>query len=225
LIAAGSPAQDRDRVTFPTADGRTVAATFYEPDRRPAPAVVLVHMLGRSRRDWEGVASALASAGIAALAIDLRGHGESTAPTGGEADRSKLAPMAADVRGAARFLETRADIVRDRIGIAGASLGASLAALVAAENTSVRSIALLSPALDYRGVRIDAAMRKYAPRRALLVASRDDPYAWRSMRELAKDQPARQMVLLDRAGHGTAMLSREESLVQTLVDWFGKTLL
>jgi pimeloyl-ACP methyl ester carboxylesterase len=115
--------------------------------------------------------------------------------------------------------------MRDRIGLAGASLGASLAALAAADDPAVRSIALLSPSLDYRGLRLDAAMRKYAPRPALLVASREDPYAWRSMRELAKDQSAREMVLLDRAGHGTTMLARDGSLVRTLVDWFGKTLL
>jgi alpha-beta hydrolase superfamily lysophospholipase len=225
VVAVSGVAQDRDRVTFQTADGRTLAATFYEPDRRPAPAVILVHMLGRSRRDWDEAASELASAGIAALAIDLRGHGESTGPAGADTDRARLAAMVADVKAAKRFLETRSDVLRDRVGVAGASLGASLAALAAADEAGIRSIALLSPAIDYRGLRIDAAMRKYAPRRALLVASRDDPYAWRSMRELAKDQPTRQMVLFDRAGHGTTMLAREESLVRTLVDWFGKTLL
>jgi pimeloyl-ACP methyl ester carboxylesterase len=215
--------QDRSRVTFQTPDGFTIAATMLE-GRRPAPAIVLVHMLGRSRRDWEPAAEKLADEGFTTLAIDLRGHGESS-PAGGADERAKLASMVADVRTAKRFLETRSDVLPGRIGLAGASLGASLVALTAGDDPSIRSIALLSPSLDYRGLRIDAAMRKYGKRRALLLASREDPYAWRSMRELAKDAPAREMILFDRAGHGTAMLAQDDSLTRTLVDWFRRTLL
>jgi pimeloyl-ACP methyl ester carboxylesterase len=219
-----APRQDRVlRVTFQASDGRTIAASLYEPGNRPSPAVVLVHMLGRSRRDWEPVAERLASAGIAALAVDLRGHGESAA-AGSDDERASLTAMAFDVRTAVRVLETRAEVARGRIGIAGASLGASLAAIVAAENTAIRSIALLSPSMDYRGLRTDAAMRKYGKRPALLIASREDPYAWRSMRELAKDFPNREMNLLDGAGHGTMMLARDPSIAERLVEWFRRTL-
>jgi pimeloyl-ACP methyl ester carboxylesterase len=222
-----APQERSSRVTFQTPDGSTIAATLQEPSRRPSPAVILVHMLGRSRRDWEPVAARLASEGILALAIDLRGHGESSpaAPAGGDDQRARLAGLAADVRAAKRFLEARGDALRDRVGLAGASLGATLVAIAAGDDASVRSIALLSPAIDYRGVRIDAAMRKYGRRPALLVASREDPYAWRSVRELAKDAPAREMILLDRGGHGTTMVAQDDSLMRTLVDWFRRTLL
>jgi alpha-beta hydrolase superfamily lysophospholipase len=222
--ASSTPQERTSRVTFQTPDGRVIAASLYEPGNRPAPGVVLVHMLGRSRRDWEPVAEKLSDAGIAALAIDLRGHGESGPAAGGDDERGRLTAMVADVRTAKRFLETRSEIARDRIGLAGASLGASLAAIVAGDDLSVRSIALLSPAVDYRGLRMDAAMRKYGQRRALFIASREDPYAWRTMRDLSKDAPAREMILLDVAGHGTAMLARDESLASRLVDWFRRTL-
>ena len=223
-LAIVPPIQDRVlRVTYQTSDGRTIAASLYEPGNRPSPAVVLVHMLGRSRRDWEPVAERLASAGIAALAVDLRGHGESAA-AGIDDERARLTSMVIDVRTAVRVLETRGEVARGRIGIAGASLGASLAAIVAAENTAIRSIALLSPSMDYRGLRTDAAMRKYGQRPALLIASREDPYASRSMRELAKDFPNREMNLLDGAGHGTMMLARDPSIAERLVEWFRRTL-
>lgn len=232
LLAAALPllAEGRaQRVTFLADDGVSIAGTLYEPAARPAPAVILVHMLARSRKDWEPVAQRLAEEGIAALAIDLRGHGESgqgpaVAAEGETVERLRLAGMTADVRAARRFLDTRPELVHDGVGLAGASLGASLVALVAAEDPAVRSIALLSPSLDYRGVRIEAAMRKYQ-RPALLVASREDPYAWRSMRELAKDAGARELILLEGAGHGTTMLARDASLSRTLVDWFRRTLL
>ena len=133
--------------------------------------------------------------------------------------------MVADVRTAKRFLDTRADVLPGRVGLMGASLGATLVALAAGDDGTIRSIALLSPSMDYRGVRIEAAMKKYGKRRALLVASRDDPYAWRSVRELSKDATGREMLLLERAGHGTAMFEHDESLIRTLVDWFRRTLL
>ena len=59
-----------------------LSGTWYEPSTRPGPAVILVHMLQRSRRDWEMVAARLAAAGVGALTFDLRGHGESQGSVG-----------------------------------------------------------------------------------------------------------------------------------------------
>jgi pimeloyl-ACP methyl ester carboxylesterase len=206
-------------VALRTEDGVTIAATFYDASPRPAPAVVFVHMLTRSRRDWEPVARRLADEGVAALVIDLRGHGDSSGlPT-------DYASMPLDLRAARRYLEARADVLHDRIGLAGASIGANLAALHAASDATVRSIALLSPSLDYRGLRIEAAMKQYGDRPALIVASRDDPYAHRSARALSRTGPGREVLTLDSAGHGTTMLGRDGSLGALLVDWFRRTLL
>ena len=145
------PAPSSQRVGVRTDDGLMLAATWYEPSTRPAPAVIFVHMLQKSRRDWEQVAAQMAAEGIGGLAIDLRGHGESP---GSPQD---YAGMVQDVRAARRFLSSRPEVTPARIGIAGASIGATLAALAAAEDPSVVSLALLSPSLDYRGLRLDAA--------------------------------------------------------------------
>jgi alpha-beta hydrolase superfamily lysophospholipase len=219
-----APAAASQRVSVRTDDGVTLAATWHEPSVRPAPAVILVHMLHRSRRDWDGLASRLASEGIGALAIDLRGHGESSAgPGGGQGD---YASMIYDVIAARRYLTSRGDVQQSRVGIVGASIGANLATLEAAADPSVASLALLSPSLDYRGLRIEAAMRKYGARPALLVSSDDDPYATRSVKDLQKaGGGTREPVLLNQAGHGTVMLGRAADLTQTLVDWFRRTLL
>ena len=212
-------AQRSQRLTLRTEDGHSIAATWYEPAYRPAPAVVLVHMLTRTRRDWEGLASRLASEGIGALTIDLRGHGESP---GGSGD---LAAFRQDVDAAKRHLAVRPDVIHSRIGIAGASLGATLAVLAAADDPLVRSVALLSPALDYRGLRIEAAMRKYGKRPALLVASKEDAYAVRTVGDLGKGGGAiREVLLLDGAGHGTTMLGRAPELGAQIAGWFRRTL-
>src|SRR5687768_18287247 len=64
-------------VTFRADDGRTIAALIVEADQRPAPAVVLVPMLGRPKEDWQQLAERLGDAEITAVAIDLPGQ---TAP-------------------------------------------------------------------------------------------------------------------------------------------------
>lgn len=215
------------RVTLRTDDGVSLAATWYEPGSRSAPAVILVHMLHRSRRDWEPVASRLAAEGIGALAIDLRGHGESGGGVGpGDAEPPDYAALVRDVAAARRYLASRGDVQQTRVGIAGASLGANLAVLEAAGDQTVASLALLSPSLDYRGLRIEAALRKYGARPALLVSSDDDPYATRTVHDLrTAGGGTREMLFLNQAGHGTVMLGRNSDLVRTVVDWFRRTLL
>jgi dienelactone hydrolase len=209
-----------ERISFRTDDGLTLAATWHEPSSRPAPAVIFVHMLQKSRRDWDEVAAQMAAAGIGALTVDLRGHGDSP---GSAQDYSG---MIQDVRAARRFLSSRADVTPARIGIAGASIGASLAALAAADDPSVVSLALLSPSLDYRGLRLDAAVRKYGARPLLLVASDDDGYAGRTVRDLRKaGAGVREVVVLNHAGHGTAMLASGVDLGRRLLEWFRQTLL
>jgi cephalosporin-C deacetylase-like acetyl esterase len=199
------------RVSIRTEDGVSLSATWHEPGVRPAPAVILVHMLHKSKRDWEPVAERFAAEGIGALTIDLRGHGDSGGAMEG-GDTPDYSALSRDLSAARRYLASRSDVQQSRIGIAGASLGANLA--------------LLSPSLDYRGLRIEAALRKYGSRPALLVSSDDDPYATRSVHDLQKaGGGTREAVVLSQAGHGTVMLGRDQDLTRMLVDWFRRTLL
>lgn len=214
-------------VTFRTDDGVSIAATMYESARRPAPAVILLHMLTRSRDDWQTVATRLADAGIHALAIDFRGHGASSAgPTSADGGPD-LVRFALDVKAARAYLASRSDLVQTtRIGIAGASVGANVAVIAAAADPSIRSLALLSPSVEYRSLHVDAPMRQYGARPALLVAATNDPYAVRSAKELAAlGAGTREIQMPDDAGHGTNMLDHDPDLVRVLVDWFLRTLI
>ncbi len=213
-------------LTFRTKDGVQIAASFYQPSRRPAPCVILVHMLARSRDDWQALASRLADAGIAALAIDLRGHGGSSPDPRTDADATQdLSPALLDVQAARLFLSGRPDLGVTTVGIAGASIGANLAALAAAADPTIRSIALLSPGLDYRNLHSEAALKKVGERPVLMIASQEDGYATRSIRKLQKAGAGRREVrLVNAAGHGTAMLARQPDLVSSIVEWFQRTL-
>ncbi|HUP40051.1 MAG TPA: hypothetical protein VM115_08025 [Vicinamibacterales bacterium] len=213
LLFLATDAAAQRRVTFRAEDGATLNGAYYEPSRRPAPGIVLLHMLRRSHADWDAAASQLSDAGFAVLALDFRGGEE-------------LGAYALDVRAAKAFLRERPEVTPGSIGIAGASIGANLAVLDAADDPGVLSIALLSPGLDYKGLRTEAAMKKYGARPALLAGSTKDPYAARSIRHLITVGPGpREVRLTDTVAHGTVLLARDGDLVSALVDWFKRTLL
>jgi acetyl esterase/lipase len=195
-----------------------VTALLTEANQRPAPAVVLVGMLGRPREDWQTTIDRFASANITSLAIDLRA---AFLPD----DARAAGAWHADVTAAVGYLVARPEVRPWAIGVAGASLGANLAAVAASMDARVRSLVLVSPSIDYKGIRIDNAMRQYGERPALLVASFRDPYAARSARELAVDAPGiREIQWAESAAHGTVLLAREPDLVRNLVEWFQRTL-
>jgi uncharacterized protein len=217
LVPVGAAAAGRT-VTFRAADGRAIDGLLIEASQRPAPAVVLVPMLGRSKDDWQSVAQRLAEANITALAIDL----PASSPP---AEAGALNGWQADVKAALEYLAGRPEVRSGALGVAGASLGANLGVLAAASDPRVRSLVLVSPSLDYRGVRIEAAMRQYGARPALLMASLKDPFAARTVRELAKEPPGpRETRWAESTAHGTQLLAREPDLVRAIVEWFQRTL-
>jgi alpha-beta hydrolase superfamily lysophospholipase len=185
--------------------------------------VLLVHSLSRTRQDWDTVAGALSGAGFGVLALDLRGHGASGGSYG------SLQSLLLDVQAALAWLKGRHEVNGGRLGIAGMHFGATLAVLAAGSDPSVHSIALLSPASEFRGLRCEPAMRTFAARSgaAFLVAGRLDPYAARSAKQLAEITPGiRDVRIVDEtAANGRALLSAAPDLLPALVDWFRKTLL
>jgi alpha-beta hydrolase superfamily lysophospholipase len=222
VVAATAPASASGRaVTLPSSGGVTLAAELFEPAGRPAPGVVLVHMLTRSKSEWGSLGDRLQDAGLTALAIDLRGHGNSTgSPTA-------LPDMVQDVRAAVTWLGSRPGVRSGSIALVGASLGATLSVLAAGDLPQVRALALLSPSLDYRGLRADASLlARLGARPIWMAASTEDPLALRTLREYAAEPSGpREQHLIDRLAHGTGLVGAEPDLARSLVDWLRRTLL
>jgi alpha-beta hydrolase superfamily lysophospholipase len=207
-------------VSLTASDGTPLGGMLYESPSRPASGVVLVHMLGRSKDEWSAVADRLQGAGTTVLALDLRGHGSS----GGNG--AMLSAMSADVRAAIDWLAARPGIRAESLAVVGASLGANLAAIAAADAPGVRAVALISPSLVYRAVRLEPGlMRKFADRPVWLAASTADPYALRTIRELAVGSGPREQLLSSARGHGTTLLTADPELSRALVDWLERTLI
>ena len=107
-----------ESVVFVGAGGLELRADAFGD--RSGPTVLLLHGGGQTRHSWGGTARLLAERGWRAVAVDLRGHGESAwAPDG----RYSIDDFAADVVAVAGALGQRPVLV-------GASLG-GVAALVA----------------------------------------------------------------------------------------------
>lgn len=220
MAGPAGAAQMSRAVSFTTEDGVAIAGQLYESAQRPAPAVVLIHMLGRTHGDWDNVARVLQAAGLTALAIDLRGHGLS----GGSGDVS--ADMVGDVRAAVAWLAAQPDVRPDAIGVAGASLGANLALLAAAGDPGVRAVATVSPSLDYRGVRVGTdVMRRLSGRHVWMAASTEDPLALRTIKGLTVDNVAIDQQLSGETAHGSQLLTADPGLAGALVDWLHQRLI
>lgn len=245
LSAASLGAQDgaaqfdftAEQVSFKTDDGVTIAATFYRPSKlrmEKVPVVILLHALGRTRSDWAAFAKECTAEGYAALAIDLRGHGESLSFPGGvrtwqEFTDFDFKAMHRDVKAAAAWITSRREANEDRIAIVGASIGANLAINYSITDPRVRTVVLLSPGLNYRGVETIYAAENYGTRAIMIVASESDQPAGSDSETLydAVEKQASQPKLKIYPGslHGTNLMNAANGLDRIIFAWFGNHLL
>ena len=138
-----------ERVVFRSGAVRLAGTLLAPRTDGPHPAVVYLHGAGRERRREFGYEAKLyARHGVAALAYDKRGAGES----GGDTYDTDYRGYAADAAAAIRYLCSRADIRCSCVGLFGQSQGGWVAPVVAAETVPgvafvvVRSSTPLSPA-------------------------------------------------------------------------------
>ncbi|QSQ21305.1 alpha/beta fold hydrolase [Pyxidicoccus parkwayensis] len=129
---------DAQDVKLVTADG-LVLRGWYVPSRNRA-AVVMAHGLSQTRADLLPEARILKDAGYGVLLFDLRAHGESEGATSTWGDKERM-----DVRAALDFVRARPDVDPRKVGALGFSIGSAAVAEVAAKDSGVRAVVLLSP--------------------------------------------------------------------------------
>jgi alpha/beta superfamily hydrolase len=91
------------------------------------------------------VCDALASLSIAGLRFNFRGAGGSGGSHGGGVKERD------DVRTALDYLCTRSEVDKNRLGLVGYSFGGAVVFAVARQDTRIKRLALVSPALDESG--------------------------------------------------------------------------
>lgn len=147
---------EAERMRVETSDGKVLIGDFYAPPAKKSaeersPAALLVHGAGGDRAGFATLAEALARAGMAVLAIDLRGHGESATADYAfqgldEAARTNLWTFAVrDLQAAVQWLRAQPGVHAAALNLIGFGEGASLATHYALGDESVRSLVLLEP--------------------------------------------------------------------------------
>jgi dienelactone hydrolase len=233
--AASIQAQTTRTVRLTTADDVGVIATYYPSDRERAPAVLLLHALNRDRSEWKEFAALVQRNGMAALAIDFRGHGESTRKltAAGPVELKlqdftgrDLQNMLLDVEAAVDWLQEQSEIDKKHIALIGASFGANIALRYAALNEDLAGVALLSPGINYRGIRTDDVIRQLGAMPLRVFVSRNDAFAFESSKhliEIRKESGVsttdKELTICTGDLHGAAILAGVKNLPQMLVSW------
>lgn len=213
-----------ERVSFPTADGVEIVGDFFETSA-PRACALLLHMMPATKESWYAIIKKLTEQGISSLAIDLRGHGESIRQGNKTLDYKKFSDedhqrTIYDIEAAVAWLKAR-KIEEGSIIFIGASIGANLALQYTSKHPSIKKVALLSPGLDYRGVKTEPAAKQLnADQSVFLAASDDDEYSFHTIEmvhSLLKNPST--LLHLRNAGHGTDMLKNQPESLKALVNW------
>lgn len=194
-----------------------------EPPASPKGIVLLAHALGGSKADWTDFAAAANAQNYATVAFDFRGSGDSQGDIRNftETDFQKYPD---DLRTVLQF--TLEKFARKPIILVGASIGANAALNVAADSklsSRVKGAVLLSVGEEYRGLKVTTAA-SHLKLPTLLVVSKEDDYAFKSTQTIFGILPTdnTQLIQLERAGHGTAMLRNQTDLTQQILDWIDR---
>lgn len=218
---------------FATNDGMEIAGHYYaqfdrkKEDKKNIPSVLLLHMMPVTKESWRDFAKKLHGAGFEVLAIDLRGHGESSGGPEGYKSFSDEQHQASvyDIGGAIQFLEDRG-VGLDNIAIVGASIGANLALQFVSQYPDIKTAALLSPGLNYRGVETEKYAKLIKPDQNIYLAAggQNDSYSTETIFKLHKTIKSKnkEIKTFQNAGHGTTMFTEEPFLMDELVLWISK---
>ncbi len=209
LVLAGCTMNDTKLLQ--TNDGYELSYDYYPAEGKTG--VILLHQLNSDKDAWEPFATTIQMKhNIPTIAIDLRGHGDSDGDWQ-KFDEEEFRAMTNDVKAASDHLKSKGVT---NVIVIGASIGANTALNYGVDAPEVRAMALLSPGLDYRGVKIeDAARRNKKP--IFLVAARDDTYSAESVDALSRLTKAI-VKIYPSGGHGTQLFATTDLQTQ-LISW------
>lgn len=206
----------REQVTFDTADGLKISATYAAAGAKEgAPAVILVHGEGQSRQAFGPLVDALDEHRVPWLALDLRGHGRSAEQDGKDlSSRVKDAIFcpgyADDVYAAVRWLVDARKHDPGRIGVLAAAIGGAAAFRVAhLHKGEVASLVLLTPAWGHPGFDTKADAHDLDGKMDVVVLSSVE-----DMNRLDKNGPRAVLYAVERDRNAPPDTRREERILK-----------
>jgi len=226
-LGLGPGTKQGEPLFITTPDKFKIGATLYLPGnlKPPYAVVVLIHMLRGSQADWADAVKRLNMEGIAAITIDLRGHGVSTTREGKTVLQKDLSAqdylaMPSDVELVLKEVEKNKNLDLNHLILIGASIGANSALIYASRDSRVKGVVLLSPGLDYHGVQTSEAAENYKGRPALILSSIGDTYSYNSSSALSrKIGPSSSLKTYKGSEHGTRLFLTNPLLLEEIVQW------
>ena len=225
MIAAPSAAQSTD-IDINAADGVTLKATYTSPGQ-PGPAMLLIHQCNMDRSSWSGISAQLVEAGIHVLTMDLRGFGDSGGEGMSGGFPQLLEKSAGDLDLAYALLASKAGVDSSRVGVGGASCGAMLTSDLAARQSEITTLMLLSgPAGEAASAHIMAT-----PGLAVFGAGAEDDSVLAGVAANIKKavdgskNPHSTAKVVTGTEHGLPMFEKHPSLEPELISWLKTQLL
>lgn len=170
-----APVFAQQAITLTTEDNWKLAAIYYPSEN--GKAVILLHDIERKKEDFSSFAAKLADSKYGVIALDLRGHGQSTG-LGLQKDFKKAGTdnefnqMVRDVNSAVAFFQTKG-IHIENIYLLGAGLGANVAAKSLIFNQNAAGLVLLTPSLKARDVLAMNGLKLYKNPVLIAVSAED----------------------------------------------------
>ncbi len=190
---------DVRRLVLDGPDGATLSAAVFGPAHART-ALVLLHQTGPGGLcGWGRFASRAAEQGLAAVALDMCGYGDSDCPPGLESD--PRAQVEAAVTHARDALGAR------RVVLVGASMGGSNTVIAVSDGAHIDAWVDVSGVSTWNGVRLQsrAGGLREAPPGMIVYARSDGPLEYAAAQRLARASGAR--FLDGGSGHGYELMA------------------
>lgn len=188
----------------------------------PIPTVLLLHGFGEDRSVWNPLKKQLLDHGWAVMALDLRGHGQSTVQDGSPIHaaaswRSDPNQFPQDIAPALEFIKAQPRLNNRKIAVIGSDVGADLALIASGRYREVRSVVAVNPKFS-ESLALAGSAQDFSPRTALIITT-DEPDA--NQFKAVLKQPFN-IVSLETHGK-TADWIGKKAVADAILDWLQKT--
>ena len=231
-------------VSFSSIDSVEVSALFGTAQADELlPVVILLHDLGGNKSNWlndTGTYVALLERGYAALAIDMRGHGQTPLPDDRQVlELIDLELSFLDVHAALIWLQSQSKVDVSRIAVVGTGSGGNVAYVSSGRMPElIKTGVSLSPGLwgaaSLEPLVIGAGLEPFGPRSMLFMAGDQDQIqagdVILSYAEFARSleaqtaEPKDLRVFTDSADHGFALLDNVAEAQDLFFLWLEENL-
>ena len=231
-------------VSFSSIDSVEVSALFGTAQADELlPVVILLHDLGGNKSNWlndTGTYVALLERGYAALAIDMRGHGQTPLPDDRQVlELIDLELSFLDVHAALVWLQSQSKVDVSRIAVVGTGSGGNVAYVSSGRMPElIKTGVSLSPGLwgaaSLEPLVIGAGLEPFGPRSMLFMAGDQDQIeagnVILSYAEFARSleaqtaEPKDLRVFTDSADHGFALLDNVPEAQDLFFLWLEENL-